>query len=192
MIIDGLLAAEPYMKIAERICDPKRFLHLTDNIKDEIEASTAPVSILLPSLPHFLTLIRVIPIRSSQELAPARAIFDRISSRDLYSIVDFNIIEYKDMALARSLFTPAHIIERLFTHTFTEEELEHINPEDVKELLPKDIIVDFATMHYGMKEENPLKFVAFYSKRDLNSKWNLKEEKISLLIMGYLCRVRKT
>jgi len=28
----------------------------------------------------------------------------------------------------------------------------------------KDVVVDFSTMHYGMKEKNPLDSVGFYSK----------------------------
>lgn len=43
MLIDAILAAEPYMKIAEQIEDPKRFVHLTDSIKSTIEATTTPV-----------------------------------------------------------------------------------------------------------------------------------------------------
>jgi hypothetical protein len=32
-----------------------------------------------------------------------------------------------------------------------------------------DVIVDFSTMHYGMKDKNPLDSVEFYSKRHPNS-----------------------
>jgi deoxynucleoside triphosphate triphosphohydrolase SAMHD1 len=43
MIIDGLLAAEKYMKIAERIFKPERYVHLTDNILTTIEETESPV-----------------------------------------------------------------------------------------------------------------------------------------------------
>jgi len=46
MIIDGLLAAEPHLAIAQRVYDPKRYLYLTDDIMPQIEASTSPVSII--------------------------------------------------------------------------------------------------------------------------------------------------
>jgi len=40
-------------------------------------------------------------------------------------------------------------------------------PDDVaSELEEDDVIVDFCTMHYGMKDLNPLRFVKFYSKQD--------------------------
>jgi deoxynucleoside triphosphate triphosphohydrolase SAMHD1 len=43
MIIDAILAAEPHMKIAEQIADPKRYMWLTDDIKLRIQADPAPV-----------------------------------------------------------------------------------------------------------------------------------------------------
>lgn len=39
MIVDALLAAEPHLKIAEQIFDPKKFLYLTDDIVQRIESS---------------------------------------------------------------------------------------------------------------------------------------------------------
>jgi hypothetical protein len=43
MIVDAMLAAEPYLKIAGHINDPKKYLGLTDDIKTEIQHSQAPV-----------------------------------------------------------------------------------------------------------------------------------------------------
>ncbi|THH32180.1 hypothetical protein EUX98_g2013 [Antrodiella citrinella] len=156
MIIDGLIAAEPFMKIAERIQDPKQFLHLTDNIQDKIEESTAP------------------------ELEPARAIFDRISSRNLYKMVDFNIILWKDQKLFKEQFTPERIVDAVKRHTFTEK--DEITPENVAALSAKDIIVDLSPMHYGMKDKNPLDFVKFYSKRSPNVSQHAGPGDISLLM----------
>jgi hypothetical protein len=45
MIVDAMLTAEPYLKIASHINDPKKYLGLTDDIKTEIQRSQAPVSI---------------------------------------------------------------------------------------------------------------------------------------------------
>jgi len=49
MIIDALKAADPFLKIADRIWDPKKFLYLTDNILETIESSTEPVRFSAPS-----------------------------------------------------------------------------------------------------------------------------------------------
>jgi hypothetical protein len=43
MIIDGFLAAEPYMKMAERTFDAHKYLYLTDNILNSIQSSEEPV-----------------------------------------------------------------------------------------------------------------------------------------------------
>jgi len=44
MIVEAMLAAEPYLKIASCITDPKKYLGLTDDIRTEIQRSQAPVS----------------------------------------------------------------------------------------------------------------------------------------------------
>ena len=51
MIIDALLAAEPHMNFARDIFNPKRYLHLTDDIRIRVEASESDVQsfISLPS-----------------------------------------------------------------------------------------------------------------------------------------------
>ena len=46
MLIDGLIAAEPYMKIAEQINDPSRYLYLTDDIKARIQSTVNPARII--------------------------------------------------------------------------------------------------------------------------------------------------
>lgn len=43
MIVDALVLADPYLKISDRIFDPKRFVHLTDDILLEVERSETPV-----------------------------------------------------------------------------------------------------------------------------------------------------
>jgi len=156
MIIDGLIAAEPFMKITERIQDPKRFLHLTDNIKDTIEETTDP------------------------KLEPARAIFDRISSRDLYKLVDSNIVLWKDQKLYKEQFTPERIVDAVKRYSFAKE--DGIKPQDIATLDAKDVIVDLSPMHYGMKDKNPLDFVKFYHKRTPSVSQHAGAGDISLLM----------
>lgn len=43
MIVDALLLADPYLKIADRIHDPKRFVHLNDDILNEVDRSSGDV-----------------------------------------------------------------------------------------------------------------------------------------------------
>ena len=43
---------------------------------------------------------------------------------------------------------------------------------DSSSLQESDILVNFAQMHFGMKEKNPLDFVRFYSKHDPNRRFS--------------------
>jgi hypothetical protein len=52
------------------------------------------------------------------------------------------------------------------------------NTDNVDSLEEKHVIVDFAIMHYGMKKENPLDSIKFYSKRNPNRRCNLLSAKI--------------
>ena len=45
-----------------------------------------------------------------------------------------------------------------------DNEDDVITAEDIEDLTPDKVIVTFTTMHYGMKDKNPLKFVKFYPK----------------------------
>ena len=48
MIVDALLAAEPYLKIAEQVEQPERYVYLTDYILNQVERSTEPVGCDFP------------------------------------------------------------------------------------------------------------------------------------------------
>lgn len=102
----------------------------------------------------------------SQELEEARAIFDRIASRDLYKMVDMNIIAWADKDRYRDHFTPERIVQAAKAYAFSPS--DKVKQEDLDALSAKDVIVDTAGMHYGMKDKNPLDYVKFYSKRDPN------------------------
>lgn len=71
MIADIFSAADPYLKISEKIYDADQYIHLTDCILKNIEAD------------------------SSQELEGARKILRRIRKRDLYRFVDEYIVPGK-------------------------------------------------------------------------------------------------
>ncbi|KAG6839922.1 hypothetical protein C0991_010332 [Blastosporella zonata] len=139
MIIDALLAAEPFKKIAERVFQPDRYLYLTDQIMGEIEASTEP------------------------ELAPSRAIFDRIRTRDLYQMVDYKVVDWPWVSIFQKGITPEKIVDAV------KGSKDASVAKLVRNLKVDDVICDFSLMHYGMKEKNPLDFVKFYSKRHRDS-----------------------
>ena len=100
-----------------------------------------------------------------QELAEARALFDRIHTRDLYKCVDFKVIDWPMRPLFQKHITAAHIVQAC-----RELSIATTPPDDgdSSSLQESDIFVSFSLMHFGMKEKNPLDFVRFYSKRDPN------------------------
>ncbi|KAG6872253.1 hypothetical protein C0995_011512 [Termitomyces sp. Mi166 len=140
MIIDGLLEAEPHLQIAKHVYDPAKYLYLTDDIMGRIEASTDPA------------------------LARARAIFDRIRTRDLYKMVDYKVVDWPWAEIFEKNITPERIVEAARELGNEDSSINEI----VKTLSVKHVICDFSLMHYGMKEKNPLDFVKFYSKRHFN------------------------
>ncbi|TDL18439.1 HD-domain/PDEase-like protein [Rickenella mellea] len=146
MIVDALMLAEPTMKIAEQIMDPRRYVYLTDDIMLEIEKSEQP------------------------ELAPARAIFDRIRTRDLYKLVDYQVIGWEYRKLLRDLVTPSRIVAAAKDLELTSggSPTTPVDEDIIDTLTKEHVIVDIATMHYGMGEKNPMDFVRFYSKVNIN------------------------
>jgi hypothetical protein len=102
-----------------------------------------------------------------QELAEARAIFDRIHNRDLYRCVDFKVIDWPVQPVFEKHITAARIVEACRTLSVGSSPTEDGDSSSLQET---DVIIDICLMHHGMKEKNPLDFVRFYSKHDPNRK----------------------
>ncbi|KAH6890072.1 HD-domain/PDEase-like protein [Coprinopsis sp. MPI-PUGE-AT-0042] len=143
MIVDALMSAEPYLKIAERVTNPRKFIHLSDIIMNTIEESEAP------------------------ELEEARKIFTRIRHRDLYRCVDYKVVDWELRNAFEAFITPEKIVAAIRSlPPFDVQSFENMAglTQSLEEVQPEDIVVDFSTMHYGMKAQNPLERIKFYSK----------------------------
>ena len=109
----------------------------------------------------------------------------RIRTRDLYKCVDYKVVDWLHRDTFRENVTPERIVaeakkvaELLLKKSIDQlvicQGLETTNDDDsfsiadYQSLKPNDVVVDFATMHYGMKEKNPLDFIEFYSKHHPN------------------------
>ncbi|KAJ7983116.1 hypothetical protein DFH06DRAFT_1172457 [Mycena polygramma] len=163
MIVDALILAEPHMKIAEQIDIPKKFLYLTDDIMPRIESSEDP------------------------ELEGAREIFDRIRLRDLYKFVDQRVVEWERRHIFGEHITAERIVKE--ARRLAQEEGTEI---DLTDLTPDTVIVDLSTMHYGMKDKNPLDFVKFYSKRNFNKCARAQKGDYSMLMPAIFAEVNLT
>lgn len=78
------------------------------------------------------------------------------------------MIDWPNRETFRNNVTPERIVEE--AKAFSENSPNRDWDQD-DELTPNDVIVDFSTMHYGMKERNPLDSIEFYSKRRPNCKY---------------------
>jgi HD superfamily phosphohydrolase len=100
MVIDAFLAAEPVLKIAERIDDPERYLTLTDHLLLEIEFSTDPA------------------------LAKARDIIHRLRKRKIYKLVDHKVHPAHLLTQWKEYLTPAKVVQMAKTLPDNKETLE--------------------------------------------------------------------
>lgn len=181
MLVDALLSAEPVMKFTEKIFEPEQFLHLTDAIMPLIESNSDPVSNPI----HLCPLLVCLTLIVYQNLAEARALFDRIHTRDLYKCVDYKVIDWPMRSLFQKHITAPRIMEACRELSIDTMPVDDGDPSSLQE---SDIFVSFSIMHYGMKEKNPLDFVRFYSKHDPNrrlSSYNIFSSiKCNVLIIG--------
>ncbi|KAK7043859.1 hypothetical protein VNI00_008024 [Paramarasmius palmivorus] len=140
MILDALRSADKFLGISDRIRDPERFCLLTDNIMHEIKISKNP------------------------ELAEAREIFHRIEKRQLYKVVEWKLVKYQYRKTVEQAITASRIVEAAKAAYSS-----NVSPDlDISQLKDADVIVEFSTLHHGMKERNPVDFVKFYSKMNPN------------------------
>lgn len=159
MVIDAVLEAEPYLKIADLVENPKRYVFLTDNLLNQIEESTAEVS---PDLFDPAAS----PMHNTQELEPARAIIERIRTRDLYRVVDYKVFSHADKAMIKASVTADAIVAVAKSGVLTG-----VDEELIAQLKPSHIAVTCSLLHYGKGERNPLDEVTFYSKKTPDGAW---------------------
>lgn len=86
--------------------------------------------------------------------------------RELYEFID----EY---------LLPPELMSRI--PRFTSEELATQTSYDGVTLDPEDIIVSDGRLNYNFKDRNPVDNVSFYASSDLNSKFHIPKDQVSLL-----------
>ncbi|KAI6119258.1 hypothetical protein EDD17DRAFT_1482744 [Pisolithus thermaeus] len=160
MVTDALLAAEPYLKLASLVDKPDRYVFLTDNLLNKIQEST------------------------EKELEPARAIIERIHTRDLYRLVDYKVFLHADLDMVRQNVTPARIVE-----VAKSGSLEGVDEELVVQLTEEYVAVNVSVLHYGKGPRNPLDDVTFYSKQQPDVGRKADHSDISLLMPSVFAEV---
>jgi|SRR5579863_6210888 len=103
---------------------------------------------------------------------------ERIQNRDLYRCVEYKAFDWEHRELLEENITAENIIAEAKLacprrgsgppaaglDLEIDDEDDEITLEDIDDLTSDKVIVSFSTMHYGMKEKNPLNYVKFYSK----------------------------
>ncbi|KAJ3105057.1 SAM domain and HD [Phlyctochytrium bullatum] len=144
MLVDALLAADPYLEISSSIDDMSKYTYLTDSILKEIERSRVP------------------------ELETARNILTRLRKRNLYSCVDFFIL-------------PKHLQAYGTKEYFNAEKVlsfQEVNSNSI--IREEDIYVEILPISYCMKENNPVDFMRFTTKWNIQKSFPLPKEQVSL------------
>ncbi|KAF9073214.1 hypothetical protein BDP27DRAFT_316397 [Rhodocollybia butyracea] len=149
MIVDALLLADPFMKIAERIKKPEEFLNLTDDIMNDILRCKDP------------------------NLAPAQEVLNRVLTRQLYRCVDTKWVKWEDREIYKQVITSEHVAQEARDAYIELPEEQKVEMQkawkeaDVKidQLTDDIVIVEQSKLHFGMKEKNPLDTLKFYNRQ---------------------------
>ncbi|KAG8784818.1 hypothetical protein FRC15_002546 [Serendipita sp. 397] len=150
MVVDALLAADPYLKISEQIDDPQRYVFLTDSILEEIERSTQP------------------------ELSIARELVFRLRTRSLYKCVDILYLHPDEEKQIKLLVTSERI-----AHEANRIRTQELKTLESSEVTTDDVIVDWTYVHFGMRDRNPIELVLFYGKHNPNKARHARPEDYS-------------
>ncbi len=112
-------------------------------------------------------ILHEIEISNNYELKNSRELLKKLRRRELYKIVAEVIVDTSEYENFIQSITPQSIYD---CKDFDDD----INKEN--------IIIDTCECNYGMKNQNPVNNVNFYSKYDKGKSININEEKITLLI----------
>ncbi|KAJ3370163.1 SAM domain and HD [Kappamyces sp. JEL0680] len=110
------------------------------------------------------TILSVIERSETECLKESRRILRRLRSRDLYRFADQTLI-------------PVELFDEIDCTTITSREIyKHCDQESLNE---DDIIVQWLTLNYAMKDRNPVDSVKFFTKYDAVKTVSIQKELVS-------------
>ncbi|KAJ3274536.1 SAM domain and HD [Terramyces sp. JEL0728] len=112
------------------------------------------------------SILLIIEKSDSKELAEARKIIKRIRQRDLYRFAD-------------QLIIPVEHFDDIDSTKITSAIIKNQIPNPL--ITENDIIVQFMTLNYAMKDKNPVDSIRFFTKYD-SAPISIKKEQVSGLI----------
>ncbi|KAG8968881.1 hypothetical protein FRC03_005754 [Tulasnella sp. 419] len=189
MIVEALIAAEPVYQLSDAIEDPKKYLHITDSILEEIERKIDD-----PRLEKSQRILRnlrkrLIPCRVEEKCLPSDYVHLNLWKEKLtpeaVAQASAEIIKENQEAEAQILAT---VIEDIEDEEMTakDDRTDDFGPllppfegfkkngsratsssdvaPDEHPLSEEEVIIDFSVLHFGMKDKDPLQLVQFYGK----------------------------
>lgn len=167
MISDALIAADPALKIVDRIFDAESYLRLNDCIIDEIEKFDFQKAAVFQQLPtdheYHLSTAAVEGMRRAQ------AILKRLRHRQIYRYC-------AEVLLPKQ--TPQDVLKPINSKLVYDKLKELYQNTNLQET---DVIIQHLTLNYANKDRDPGQNVRFYKGPD-HAPQHVPRQKISLLI----------
>ncbi|KAG8896521.1 hypothetical protein FRC01_011738, partial [Tulasnella sp. 417] len=207
MIVDALLAAEQVFHLSEAIDDPQRYLHVTDSIIEDIERRDDPRLAKSKQIIRDLRARRV-PKRAEEKCLPSeyKSLWKTLLTPQTIAEMSAKLCKEKQALnrppLLGGLETVAEeidISENIARDSLQEDVGTSLLPAidvspsgsrsptvlgtalDEEPLTEDDVIIDWAVLHYGMKEKDPLENVDFWSKLHPNKKQQTRPDTSGVL-----------
>ncbi|KAJ2080893.1 hypothetical protein H4R24_002731 [Coemansia sp. RSA 988] len=112
-------------------------------------------------------VVRDIERSVTPELKEARDLISRIHTRDIYKFVD-------------EFLLPPELVPAVGMVVNEAEIVGHRSDND--DFVERDVLVDVCRIHYGMKKDNPVDHINFYSKFNSTEKFSIASEFVSLCV----------
>ncbi|ORZ38135.1 HD phosphohydrolase domain-containing protein [Catenaria anguillulae PL171] len=118
------------------------------------------------------SILRDIEYSSDPLLERSRGLLKRLRTRDIYRCCDEVVVEYGHTQHIKHNLTPAHIVACAGPSAG---------------LVDDDIRVDVASLHFGMKNQDPVQRLNFFGKHDNSTKIPIKSTETSQLVPRAFC-----
>ncbi|KAL4422624.1 hypothetical protein ABPG75_008821 [Micractinium tetrahymenae] len=159
MVVDALLAADPALRITQRIRDPADFQLLDDGLIDTIE-----------NFEQFCHLLSV-EEEDEAELRRSQAIIARLRRRELYKYVTDALI-------------PQDALQSDNWRAPTAQDIVNSYRGNKVQLRAEDVILQENKIDYSKRDKNPLDSVHFFDHLGATEKRKLRPDQISSMVVA--------
>lgn len=146
------------LMVVDALLEADPYLHISDSVFDPLDYVNMTDCIL-----------KEIERSKAPELQKSRDILHAVRKRNLYKFVD-------------ELVIPQHIMDQVPKSRVTPAEIASCQSDGL-EIDPSDIVVDWVTINYGLKNgENPVEHTSFFSRWGQEESFKISRDKVSYLL----------